>query len=310
MATLADILAVSAGITDNIGSSDVILGDVVVDPDRSSSVIISDITATGVAVQINVFYLSAESVAGASALGLAVLDHFIVATTSASFVTTAQAPTIFFDVVTSSVAASGGATATRLIDAVVTATTVVNGVVVGQATYNVTAVSMASIISGIQFLQDFWDGWAVNLNTGAPSFYENFKFNSFARIGKNYYGCSDAGVYLLGGDLDGAAQINATVTTGSSDLSDDRFDGSRVKHVRHAYVDARSVEPLVFVCRVEGSEFSYTFDTQKDTVASTRVSVGRGLRGTLWQFELQNTNGADFELESMSVLVEPTSRKI
>jgi hypothetical protein len=226
-----------------------------------------------------------------------------------AFTTTAASPTIFWEVVTTGITFGETVLGTRLIDATVTGTVTLNGAVVGSASYHVSAASEAQIQGGVQFIQDFWDGWAFNLNTGAPSMYEDFKFNSFARIGSNYYGCSDTGIYLLGGELDVAAEIDATVTTGYSDLSTDKFDGGQIKHVTTAYLDARSVSPMTITCRTEGQEYTYTFDTDRANMASARAEIGKGLKGTLWQFELKNVAGADFEAESLTVLVDPTKRK-
>ncbi|MFA5976498.1 MAG: hypothetical protein WC859_10105 [Elusimicrobiota bacterium] len=234
---------------------------------------------------------------------------WVTAASSAAFVTTGASPTIFWEVVSSSATITGGVADQRAIDATVTGTAIVNGVVVGSASYHVSAASAAQIIDGVQFVQDFWDGWAFNLNTGAPSFYEGFKFNSFARVGSNYYGCSDTGIYLLGGDLDAAAEIDATVTTGYSDLSTEKFDGGQIKHVTTAYLDARSVSPMTITCRTEGQEYTYTFDTDRINMASARAEIGKGLKGTLWQFELKNVAGADFEATSLTVLVDPTKRR-
>lgn len=238
---------------------------------------------------------------------------FVGVTSSAVFAGIAASPTIFFEVVGSSSAVSGAGLAQRVTYATVTGTAVLNGVVIGQASYQVSAASAAQIISGIQFIQDFWDGWAFNLNTQAPSFYENFKFNSFARIGKNYYGCNETGIHLLGGGLDGAAQIDATITTGISDLSEEGvngFKGDISKRVPYAYISAKSPEAMTLTCRVQGQEYSYTFRTPTDEIAVSRVDIGKGLSGTFWQFELKNQNGADFEMDSLSVSPVATTRKI
>jgi hypothetical protein len=238
---------------------------------------------------------------------------FVGVTSSAAFASTGSSPTIFFEVVTSSAAVTGVGASIRDIQATVTATAVLNGAVIGQASYFVSAASTAEILSGIQFLQDYWDGWAFNLNTAAASFYENFKFNSFARIGKNYYGCNETGIHLLGGDLDGAAQIDSTITTGTSDLTVEGvggFKGDIQKRVPYAYISAKSPETMTLTCLVEGQEYAYTFRAPKDKVAVSRVDIGKGLLGTFWQFELKNQNGADFEIDSLSVNPVATTRKI
>lgn len=252
----------------------------------------------------------ASSSASIPAPGVAVLRTFPAVSSSASFASTAHSPTIFFEVVASSTTVSGSGAAQRVINATVTASAVYGGAVVGQASYHVSASSMAEIISGIQFVQDFWDGWAFNLSNAAASFYENFKFNSFARIGNEYYGCNDTGIYLLGAELDGADYINATITTGTSDLTTENFNGDNIKSVPYVYISARSPSPMDLTCRVEGQEFTYPFEAGRDVVSTARVSPGKGLFGTFWQFELTNRDGADFEIDSLKVMPHATKRRV
>jgi len=226
-----------------------------------------------------------------------------------TLVSSGAAPTILWEVVASSAAVSGAGSNTRVKDGVVTGTMVVNGVVIGSASYQVSGLSITEILDGIKFVQQYWDGWSFNLNTKAPSFYENFKFNSFARIGKDYYGCNDTGIYLLGGDLDDTANIDAVITTNLSDLSTETYDGAQMKMVPNVYIAARSPEPMLLTCNVEGKSCTYKFRAGKTVIASTRADVGKGLQGTFWQFELKNQNGADFEIESLTAMPVAKSRK-
>lgn len=198
----------------------------------------------------------------------------------------------------------------KVVDATVTGTVTLNGTTIGQASYFVSAASVAEIISGIQFVQDFWDGWAYNLNTGAPSTYEDFKFNSFARIGSSYYGCNDTGIHLLSGDTDNGVAIAMTATLGTSDLSVDKIPGDNIKTVPAVYVTAKSAEPLDLTCRTDGQEYTYTFRSNETTVTPVRVDVGRGLKGTLWQFEVTNQLGSDAEISVLEATVDNTDRRI
>ena len=222
------------------------------------------------------------------------------------FTSLTQAPTIFWDVVYSTAQTSAASDGVRRTEATVIGTISIGGIILGQAKYIVAGMSEAQISSGIRFLQQYWDGWVFNLNTKAPSFYENFKFNSFARIGDNYYGCSDTGIYLLGGDLDDTMPINSTITTGTSDLTTDKYDGATTKTVPYVYVEASSPEPMLLTCNVEGQSYTYKTRVVKTAIASSRADVGKGLIGTFWQFEIKNQNGVDFNIES--IIAAPISR--
>lgn len=260
-------------------------------------------------------YKEVESILATASSAANILFTFPLAASSANFTSSTAAPTIFWEAVVSSTVLVGSASDQRTMEATVTGAVVINGIVVSQASYHVSASSLAAIISSAQFVQDFWDGWAFNLNNKAASFYENFEFNSFAKIGAEYYGCNSAGIYLLGGDLDGAEQIDATITTGTSDLTAEAggrvlFDGRSRKSVPYAYISARSPEVMKITCRVEGKEHTYLFRAGKNVVAPSRADLGKGVFGTFWQFELQNQNGADFEIDSLDVVPRSIDRRI
>ena len=223
--------------------------------------------------------------------------------------TTASAPTILWELVSSSLTMVGAAANARYTDAWVRGTLIMNGQVLSSAVYSVFAQSQLQVMEGIKFVQQYWDGWSFNLNTKAPSFYENFKFNSFARIGDEYYGCNDTGIYLLGGDLDDTTNINSVITTNLSDLSTETYDGSRMKIVPNVYVEARSSEPMLLTCKVEGKPCTYKFRAGKTEIASSRADIGKGLEGTFWQFELKNQNGSDFEILSLTAMPVTKSRR-
>ena len=162
----------------------------------------------------------------------------------------------------------------------------------------------------VGYYQHLADGWAFNLNTSAAAMYADFKFNSFCRIGANYYGLNEAGIFLLAGGTDNGLPIDATVTTGISDLSTEQFDGSYIKSMANAYCNAMSATPMTLTCNVEGQSYTYTFSASAAVVKPARVDIGRGLYGTMWQFEVKNVGGADFELDSLTFLPNSTKRRV
>jgi len=164
--------------------------------------------------------------------------------------------------------------------------------------------------ANIGYYQRLSDGWSFNLNTATAAQYADFKFNSFCRIGENYYGCNEAGIFLLSGDTDNGLPINATITTGISDLSTEQFDGSFIKSMANAYCNAMSAQPMTLTCNVEGQSYTYTFSAATATVKPARVDIGRGLFGVNWQHEVKNVGGADFELDSLAFMPNSTKRRV
>jgi len=226
------------------------------------------------------------------------VDSAVVASTSAS------SPLVFLVTADSAVLAVHAASAYRDLSVVADSIAALSSSAPVVAVYSVSVDSLVSVLAGLQFVADFTDGWAYNLNTGAGSFYEGFSFNSFAMIDGEHYGANETGIFRLGSDADDSLPINMTVTLGTSNLG-----SPKVKRVPAAYVGAQSDLPLVLTCRVEGKEYSYTFSRATATVAPAKVQVGKGLAGVYWQIELTNTDGADAEIDALELLVSDSAQR-
>ena len=261
--------------------------------------------AVGGSATVRAPVTGAEAISSAVAVAAASseLVIFVVATSSAEATTTASLARAFEAAASSVVAVVGEASAYRLISAIVAGTAGVAASADSTTTYFASAESFATILSGIQFVADFLDGWAYNLNTGAPAFYEGFNFNSFAKVGDRYFGVNAAGLFVLSGDADDTLPINALVATGT------RGDKG-IYRVEAVYAGARSDAPMNLTCRVEGAEHTYTFRSAPGNMAPTRVTPGKGLCGRYWQFEVANQGGADFELDALEILPAVATRKL
>lgn len=236
------------------------------------------------------------------------VSFYHIAESAAGLTSTASAPTILAVVVASEAQINTAAGGLRGIDAIATGMTAIEGAVEGQASYHIVVESLARLLSAASFVQAFWDGWATNINTGATSRYENFRFNSFARIGTGYYGCDDAGIHLLSGELDGLNDIQAIATTAESLLPTEYIKGDVLKTIPNVYVAARSDQTIIVACAADSINYEYETRPRSDVISTARVDVGKGVRGTFWRFEIRNKNGADMELQSLSALVRYTKK--
>lgn len=218
----------------------------------------------------------------------------------------ANANRIYYEIAGSDASIGGLAESIRAMDVSVIATALVVSGAAGNASYNLVAESLAHMISGILYVNDYMDGWAYNLNNQAPSFYENFKFNSFAKIGNQYYGLASDGLHILGANDDNGSEINAVITTGISD-----FGEYRIKKVPTVYAGARTEKPLELTCRVDNEpDYTYEFTSSSEGIAPTRVKLGKGLEGRYWQFEFKNRDGADFEISDLDIPMALNSRGV
>lgn len=167
---------------------------------------------------------------------------------------------------------------------------------------------MTSLVNADAFETQFGGGqvWVVNVLTGASWQYENFGFNSFAKIGGKYYGAKDDGVYLLEGATDAGVPIAASVNLGRHD-----FNSQMLKRLESAYMTVGSGNDMQLkVTADDGTTYTYTARRSDGKLQQQRIDVGRGLKANFMQFEIANTGGADFELAGTEIMAAESTRRI
>lgn len=145
--------------------------------------------------------------------------------------------------------------------------------------------------------------WVLNARTGAVSRYQNYSFNSFALIGGHYFGADEGGIYLLEGELDGEAPIHTRIQTGQMDLG-----SKQLKHVSNVYLGVASDGVLSVTVQANCQQYTYQARRGDPHSQQQRVDTGKGLRATLYGFELVNCQ--PFELDSMDINVVQSGRRI
>lgn len=146
--------------------------------------------------------------------------------------------------------------------------------------------------------------WAINRETGASSQYEQYGFNSFFQRADKYYGVADDGIYLLEGDTDAGAPIDALIETGRTNLG-----YTNEKRVRDVYLGVGSSNELYLKVDVDNQTYVYSMRTSGQAVKNRPVEVGWGVKGDYWDFTLVNPDGADFNLASISFMPIPLARR-
>lgn len=144
---------------------------------------------------------------------------------------------------------------------------------------------------------DAFPGWAINLDTGAPSRYAGLAANSMFQFKGKTYVTNAGGVYEVAGRTDAGQPIRAAVTLPQSDFGD-----GHEKRVPYVYVGAKSDGPLVLKVLTTSPAVRYYAVTRgNDTVRGHRVQLGKGLKSRYWQFRLENKAGAYFDLDSVEI---------
>jgi len=167
------------------------------------------------------------------------------------------------------------------------------------------ALLRALVAAGVTGMRDAADYlvWSVERG-GASSGYENFPFNSFARIGGRIFAAGDSGLYELTGDTDAGRPIRAW-----ADLGQRNFGTTMLKGISNAYLTASSDARLVVkVTTPEGQTYSYRARAAGPMQAQ-RVDFGRGLRATYLNLEITNDEGGDFDLERLEFVVQASNNR-
>jgi hypothetical protein len=150
-------------------------------------------------------------------------------------------------------------------------------------------------------------GWAVNLETGAPSLYLSMPANSFCRFKGKTYAANAAGIYELGANDDAGQPIHAAVMPPTSD-----YGTEKEKVISAATVAARIGTKLRLAVATDKGEYRYYSINRTawdGKVAANRVKLGQGLKGRFWSWRIENVDGGDFDLESLSFTPTVLSRR-
>lgn len=148
--------------------------------------------------------------------------------------------------------------------------------------------------------------WSASSDTLAMSRYTGYRFNSMAAIGGKVFAASDDGIYLVGAADDAGAAINASVTTGLSDVGDPQQ--KRVREVFLGYTGsaAVTVSGTPRGSEIEAGTYAIPVKTAEDATA-TRVKIGRGFKSRFVRFVI---SGAKFQLTEIRAAIDQLSRKI
>jgi hypothetical protein len=145
--------------------------------------------------------------------------------------------------------------------------------------------------------------WVMNTRTGGVTEYQNYAFNSFARVGNKYLGAADDGLYELLGDSDEGADIIATIRSGFA-----QWSGSHLGSFKAAYLAvAGAGEYVLRVLTRDGKTYNYRVTAADGR--TVKVNMGKGLRSRYFAFELVSS-GQDFDLDTLEFVPLVADRRV
>ena len=140
----------------------------------------------------------------------------------------------------------------------------------------------------------------MNTLTGAVTEYTGFDFHAITPT----HAGSVAGLYQLGGDLDIAALIIASVVVGKT-----LIDSSKKKYTSDVYFSLKGSGTSAMSVVAEDITYSYPFSISDQS--ESRCKPGRGIRSNYLAYGYSNTDGANFALDRIEVIIgESTTRRL
>jgi hypothetical protein len=137
--------------------------------------------------------------------------------------------------------------------------------------------------------------------------YTNWPFNSMARFNGVQLGASAEGLFVLAGDTDNGAVIQAAARVGITD-----FGTSYLKRIDKCYVGLRADGDMVIRVLTDQVNVRDYLITKYGTAGlhGNHTRIGRGVEARYWQFEIRNTLGCKFEFNAIELKPVRLRRRI
>lgn len=148
---------------------------------------------------------------------------------------------------------------------------------------------------------------ALNLKNKTPSMYEGFAYDSLSKLGNVHLAVGVNGIVELGAGQDEGVEISGSIIFGETD-----FSAPEHKRISDLYLNLRTNGALAVTTiadEVNTTTYQVTAPSS-EKIETVRVKHGRGTKGRYWQSEIRNVDGADFELQGITMLVDVLSRRI
>lgn len=244
-----------------------------------------------------------------SATGTLLPVNTATATSSVACTTTGSAAAVLTALMLTSTAAATSGSVLRLVLADAMQTVDVNDS--SSAAQLLTALLQTSVFVNVDEVLSAVPGecWVVNWETGATSRYEDFAFNSFATLDGRPFGMRSDGLYLLEGDTDAGAPIRASFSLGERTLG---VQG--LKRIEQVYAGMSSTGRMYLKVIYQNErgpqEYIYAARRSDDYHRMQRFDVGRGIKAHYMTFEIYNSDGCDFDLDTVEFMVANMSRRV
>lgn len=174
--------------------------------------------------------------------------------------------------------------------------------------------SVARSIVGLLPPDQTGEAWVLNTDAGGMTRYDGYDFNSFAKVGDRYYGAKADGIYRLEGPDDAGTDIASKVNFGNLN-----FGSVERKALPYVYMGVASDGSLRLkvVAEETGSNgrpvrntYYYTVRDNTELLKAHRFELGRGLRASYYDLEIQSVGGTAFDISEVEFFPVKLSRRL
>ena len=150
-----------------------------------------------------------------------------------------------------------------------------------------------------------YTGWVLNPETFSIWNYSNYHFNSMTTVGKRTLMANSSGLFQMGGTLDITANIVSRIKTAAVSGGT-----TNIKNFPEIYLGLQTDGEVVVVVKTdERLEVKYKVSSVTTVQDLQHVKLGKGLRGSTWQFELIDNNSTQFDLTGIELYPVVYGRK-
>ena len=175
--------------------------------------------------------------------------------------------------------------------------------------YHGTLADRVFITGGMVIPSGEFTTWTVNTRTNAVTEYQNYAFNSFAKMGHRFLGATEEGLYVLDGPVDDGEAIRTRMRSGIMQLA-----GTKFTMFKGAYLGIRTnddgrdfILKLIYGDGPNMKETCYKIVVQN--LKTAKVNLGKGIRARYVSWELE-TLGADFSLDGIEFVSISSQRRV
>jgi hypothetical protein len=151
-------------------------------------------------------------------------------------------------------------------------------------------------------------GLCMNLKRVAVSQFANYNFNSMCKVGNVYLGANENGIF----ELDSGSTDNTTDITAAFELLTTDFGIEQQKRIRSVFLGYETDGRLILKIKDDDNnerDFTLPAEVGGNKQVSAKVNPGRDGKGRYWMIRVENVEGSDFSIDTITAILTLLTRK-